>query len=86
MDFQMKSEEELSAMSVDELVAENQAAGVEIDTLRDYRRDLKERWSNLQRIEDIKAKHGDLSDEQVQAINAIVSAPRLSLKGKVNNG
>lgn len=85
MIFETLSDEQLSVMSIDELVAENQRAGREVDTLRDYRRDLKERWSNLQRLEEIKAKHGDLSDEQVQAINAIVSAPRLTLKAGVKN-
>lgn len=87
MAFKMKSEKELVAMTIDELVAENQAAGLEVDALRDYRRMIVSVRSDKQSADEIRAKHGDdLTDEQVTAINEIVKAPRLSLKSEVNNG
>lgn len=86
MDFELKSEAELNALSYDELVAENQRVGELVDALRNYRRDVKQRYSELQLAEEIRAKHGnELTDEQVAGISAIIHAPKLSLKAGVKN-
>lgn len=84
MDFEMKSPAELDEMTYDELLAESLAAGREVDALREYRRDLKARYSLKQQVQDVSAKFGaELTEEQVQKINAIVNAPRLSINTEV---
>ena len=86
MAFQMKSSEELDAMTFDELVVENQEAGREIDVLRDYRRDVKARYSAKLNADSLRGTLGShLTDDQAAQINAIVNAPRLAVKSKVNN-
>lgn len=86
MTFETMSSDELDQMDVDALVAESQRAGVAVDELRDYRRDLKARYSAKLNANTLRAQLGDhLTDEQAAQISAIVSAPRLTVNTKVNH-
>ncbi len=77
----MDEYEDVSGLSLEELLKENARAGAEMDKIRAYRRILTDEFDRKMSMKDIREKHGDdLDDAAVEQINAIVQASRMSSK------
>ena len=80
------TESDLNAMSIDELDAINQEYGVEIDYIRAERRKVNAARDAKIIAAQLRAQiDPNLSDEQVEAISAVISMPKVSLSGEVKN-